>query len=189
METNTIEDVKIAIAMLFTNGKMITAKSFIGMFEGDKAKERRAIYNKAKSVYLDALNASKDTLTVKARHKASLVNRSKHRTVESAGMKEGSVLDVISEDERKLKSKLFSTALHDKLTIMESGLTEAEFITLAKHGGWISSGYREENSAGNYVLTMAGCKRWVAQYDTDCTALRVSDKIKESQSKKTKQAA
>lgn len=156
-----------AVAYLFTVDNkqvqnMATFKQKVGLKEGKAKEAERLVYNEHKRVYLAALDDSKDKRTERARHKASILRPDKHRAMVTSGLLEGSLLHQLAESERKRKGKLYAIALDDKLLVEESGLSEADFITLSKAGGWIASKYKVENTKGNLVLTSEGCKQWLA---------------------------
>lgn len=165
-----------AIAILFKDGKPVTLKEYAGTSEGDAFKLKRTEYNDAKATYHSAVNGSKEERTERTRHKASLINPTKHRVISSSGFNAGSIMDVICEDERREKGKRFSDAIQRDTMLMpeEVNLTEAEFIQLAKAGNWIGREYREENSKGNLTFTAGSGKRWLAQWRADCIAFRMA---------------
>ena len=159
-----------AIAIVMKDGKPISLSEYAGATEGEAFKAKRKEYNAAKDVYHAAMNASKDDRTEKQRHRASLINPTKHRMVASAGFAEGSIMDSLCEDERAAKGKAFADARHGHLIPSQVGLSDAEFCTLAKAGNWIDRSFRKENSKGSLTFTAESNKEWLAKWTLDCLA-------------------
>lgn len=161
-----------AIEILFTDGKPVTLKEFSGVTEGEAFKAKRKIYNESKEVYHTAINNSKEERTEKTRHKASLINPIKHRVISSSGFAEGSIMDVLCEDERREKGNRFSAAIQKDAMLLPSqvNLTDSEFIQLAKAGNWIDRSFRKENTKGNLTFTGESGKEWLADWTLKCLA-------------------
>lgn len=108
----------------------------------------------------------------KVRLKTSLLNPSKHRITEVSGTTEGTVLHRISEAERAATNKAFWDSRAAKQTPAESGLSDADYIALAKHSGLIPLKYQVRNSNDNLVYTKESCAAWIADYTSEINASR-----------------
>lgn len=176
MNTINIEEVKAALA--------ITSVSFKKWIEGGaqhnngKPLEKgtaeyaaqRQVYNQAQDIVNKA--AKEGMESTKARITVSALRSDKHRVKTVSGMKEGSVIREIAEQEREEKSRLFFESRKEGKISLESGLTDKDYILLAKHNSLVPDRWKETNDAGNKVFTKSGCEAWLKFYNQELITAR-----------------
>lgn len=172
METpkHTIEEVVIAKAN--TNGIPFASFAKIrSLTKGTEAyKAAQKEYDRYCKVMTWATAVSKGNGRVRA--KGSLLSPSKHRLTETSGTMEGTVLHTVLEVERMTTDKAFCDGWTAKASPTEYGISEPDFVTIAKHKGLIPLSYLSRNENGNMVYTKERVKDWLRDHNAAMLELR-----------------